>query len=169
MLYRGYKKEDQNMNKGLDVFAYIGQGFQEANSHKNNRSDRPHYGYIQPRVVDGFSEEPIEGATVVIPEINESYKTDENGYTPAIKIDIIPDPHFEKIHPKTWGEATLIAYKEGYIEYVLLHIHVWEDQDRKGPKILLFPQDNKRLDQPMSIVEGPNQIWINSLVEKYRP
>jgi hypothetical protein len=119
--------------------------------------------------VDGFSEEPIEGATVVIPETNTSYKTDEMGYTPDIRIEIVPDIRFKNINPKTWGEATLIAYKEGYIEYVLLNINIWESQNRQGPKIRLFPKENQQLDQPMSIVEGPNQLWINSLVEKYRP
>ena len=111
-------------------------------------------GYIKPQVVDGFSEEPIEGATVVIPETNTSYKTDEMGYTPDIRIEIVPDIRFKNINPKTWGEATLIAYKEGYIEYVLLNINIWESQNRQGPKIRLFPKENQQLDQPMSIVEG---------------
>ena len=165
--YGGYMNENQYMNKQLEVFGHIGQQPQSEEHQETSASGR--FGYIKPQVVDGFSEEPIEGATVVIPETNKSYKTDESGYTPDIKINVTPDPHYRNIQPKNWGEITLIVYKEGYVEYVLLHLNVWEDQNRKGPKILLFPQESKQLDQPMSIVEGPNQLWINSLVEKYRP
>lgn len=167
LLYSSYMKENQYMNKQLKVFSHIGQQAEIDNSLEVSTSEK--FGYIQPQVVDGFSEEPIEGAIVVVPETNESYKTNENGYTPNIRIKISPDTHFEKIHPKSWGETTLIVYKEGYREYVLLNLNVWEGQTRQGPKILLFPKKNQQLDQPMSIVEGPNQVWINSLVEKYRP
>lgn len=167
ILYGSYLSENQYMTKQLEVFGRIGQQPQSGEDQETSSSDR--FGYIKPQVVDGFSEEPIEGAIVVIPEINKNYKTDEKGHTPDIKIDVSPDPHYKSINPKNWGEITLIIYKEGYIEYVLLHLNVWEDQNRQGPKILLFPRDSKELDQPMSIVEGPNQIWINSLVEKYRP
>ena len=165
--YSGYINENQYINKQLEVFRHIGQ--QPKEDKYLSASSSYTFGSIQPQVVDGFSEEPIEGATVVIPEINQSYKTDEKGYTPNIRINISIDSHFKSIHPKTWGETTLIVYKEGYIEYVLLHLNVWEGQNRQGPKILLFPQNSQQLDQPMSIVEGPNQLWINSLVEKYRP
>ncbi|NLI59876.1 MAG: carboxypeptidase-like regulatory domain-containing protein [Clostridiales bacterium] len=165
--YSGYINENQYINKQIEVFSHIGQKASEKDYQEVSRSDG--FGYIQPQVVDGFSQEPIEGATVVIPEMNQTYITDEKGYTPNIRIRVSPDPHFQSIHPKTWGETTLIVYKDGYVEYVLLHLNVWEEQSRQGPKILLFPQKNKQLDQPMSIVEGPSQLWINSLVEKYRP
>jgi len=167
LLYSSYIKENQYMNKQIKVFSPLGQQFEEDNSLEVSVSEK--FGYIQPQVVDGFSEEPIEGAIVVIPETNARYKTDKNGYTPNIRVDISPDSYFEKIHPKSWGETTIIVYKEGYREYVLLNLNVWEGQTRQGPKILLFPKNNQHTDQPMSIVEGPNQVWINSLVEKYRP
>ncbi len=167
LLYNSYMKENQYMNKQLKVFSHIGHQSEEDNILEVSSSEK--FGYIRPQVVDGFNEEPIEGAVVVIPETNEKYKTDENGYTPNIRIKISPDSSFEKIHPKSWGETTLIVYKEGYREYVLLDINVWEGQTRQGPIILLFKKESQQLDQPMSIVEGPNQVWINSLVEKYRP
>ncbi len=165
MWYFGNVSENRNLARQLEVFGYIGQ--QSQSSEDDEGSNK--IGYIRPQVVNGFDETPIEGAIVVIPETNESYITDEAGFTPEIKITITPDAHFQRINPKNWGEVTLIVYKEGYIEYVLLHTNVWEGQNRKGPKILLFPKKSKQLDQPMSIVEGPNQLWINSLVEKYRP
>lgn len=165
--YGSSVQKNPYMGKQFAAFIHMGQGLGDVESVETSKADK--YGYIRPQVLDGFSDEPIEGAVVVIPETNASYRTDEKGYTPNIKIEVVPDAHYRDINPKTWGEATLIAYKEGYVEYVLLHINVWESQDRAGPKIRLFPVENQELDQPMSIVEGPNQLWINSLVEKYRP
>lgn len=165
--YSNYIYENPFMNKQLEAFSYFGRDTGTSDYQKTSAQSK--FGYMRPQVVHGFTEEPIEGAVVVIPAIKASFKTNEDGYTPNIKIEISPDGYFEEIHPKTWGETVLIAYKEGYIEYVLLHVNVWENENRKGPKILLFPKNDGSLDQPMSIVEGPNQLWINSLVEKYRP
>ncbi|HZJ82778.1 MAG TPA: hypothetical protein VFD57_03105 [Clostridia bacterium] len=165
ILYSDYRSENQFWNRQIQVFGHIS----EDSSQDASINTSPSSGFIQPQVVDGYTEQPIEGAMVVIPEIDGSYRTNEQGYTPNIPIPVTADEHFENIHPKTWGETTLIVYKEGYIEYVLFHINVWESQNRQGPKVLLFPQKSKQLDQPMSIVEGPHQLWVNSLVEKYRP
>ena len=128
-----------------------------------------HYGYIQPQVVDGFSEEPIEGAAVVIPETGQQFITARDGMTAVIRIPIQEDVHFAEISPKPWGEITLIVYREGYVEYALFHVHVWEDQTRKGPKILLFPQVEGEKHEPFTVVEGPHRLWVRELVEKYRP
>ena len=47
-------------------------------------------GTITITVKEGFSEAPLEGATVVIPEIQQSFLTDEKGQTPAIAVPIRP-------------------------------------------------------------------------------
>lgn len=68
-----------------------------------NSKYNAHYGYIQPRVVDGFSERPIEKARVVIPEIGKKFITNSEGYTPIIRVPINTDNHYQNILPKTWG------------------------------------------------------------------
>jgi len=128
-----------------------------------------HYGYIQPQVIDGFSEEPIEGAVIVIPETNQQFITAKDGLTAVIKVPIEEDVHFAEISPKPWSEITLIVYKEGYVEYVLFHTHVWENQTRNGPKIMLFPQVKGEKHEPFSVIESPHRLWVKELVEKYRP
>jgi len=128
----------------------------------------PPTGKLQPVVVDGYSEMPLENATVVIPETGERYVTDENGKTPVIEVPILEDTHFSSILKKPWGEITLLIYKEGYIEYALFHTQVWENQVRSGPKILLFPKDSEGSNEPFSLIEGPHRLWVNELVEKYR-
>lgn len=154
------------MNNGYSFFGESFNHYTEAFFHINSTHE-PYYGYIQPQVVDGFTERPIEGATVVIPELQKKFKTNTQGLTPAIQVPIIEDLHYKSILPKPWGEITLIVYKEGYVDYVLFHTHVWENQSRKGPKILLFPKSRGETD-PMAIVESPHRLWVKQLVEKFK-
>lgn len=146
-------------------YSFVGEDLHYAAVFLQNEA---HYGYIQPQVVEGFTEAPIEGAVVIIPELGKKFKTNAQGLTPVIRVPIIEDEHYKDILPKTWGEITLIVYKEGYVDYVLFHTHVWENQSRKGPKILLFPQSRNQTSDPMAIVEGPHRLWVKQLVEKYK-
>ncbi len=157
LIYSGYLKTDEYIERQVEAFNQIG------------KTASTSFGYIRPQIVDGFSERPIEGARVVIPEINKAFITNSQGQTERIKVPILVDEHFAGLHPKSWGEITLIVYKEGYNEYVLFHTHVWENQTREGPKILLFPKEEGRDSEPISIVEGPHRLWVESLVEKFRP
>ncbi|MBM7582548.1 hypothetical protein JOD02_001405 [Caldicoprobacter guelmensis] len=156
LIHNGYSFLGENFYRYADAFLQIPP------------INEPHYGYIQPHVVDGFTERPIEGAAVVIPELGKKFKTNAQGLTPAIRVPIIEDTHYKNILPKTWGEITLIVYKEGYIDYVLFHTHVWENQSRKGPKILLFPQSREEVSDPMAIIESPHRLWVKQLVEKFK-
>lgn len=149
---------NQYLSKQIEAFNAIESG-----------SNPRYYGFIQPQVVDGFSEEPIEGATVVIPEISQRFETAKDGCTAMIQVPIEEDQHFESIAPKPWGEITIIVYKEEYIDYVLFNTHVWESQTRKGPKIMLFPKAEGDKNEPFAVVEGPHRIWVKELVEKFRP
>lgn len=157
LFYSGYIPYERYVVKQIEAFNQI--------SEKENQA----FGYIQPQVVDGFSEKPIEGAVIVIPEMGEKYTTDAKGLTANIKVPIMEDLHFSEIHPKPWGEITLIVYKEGYVESVIFHLNVWENQTRKGPRILLFQGTAGEENRPMSVVEGPHRLWVNQLVKKYRP
>ncbi len=157
LFYGGYVPYDRYVLKQIEAFNAI-------------EVDAPtHFGYIVPMVVDGFSEEPLQNALVVIPETGQHFFTGEDGTTASIRIPILEDPRFSEIVPQPWGEATLIVYKEGYIEYVLLNAHIWENQTRKGPKILLFPEEAGSPSEPFAIMEGPHRMWVNELVKKYRP
>lgn len=156
--YGGYITFDRYVSKQLGLFDSLETGQDKAPLG---------FGYIQPEVVDGFTEDPIAEAEVVIPELNQRFFTGQDGLTAPIKVPIFEDEHFSNIKPKPWGEVTIIVYKEGYIEYVLLHAHVWENQSRKGPRIMLFP-DTEGNSEPFAIIEGPHRVWVKELVEKYR-
>lgn len=126
-----------------------------------------HRGSMQIEIADGQTEEPIAGATIVIPETKGTYVTGENGKTDVIALPLLEDDRFDKILTKPWGEVTLIIYKEGYTPYVLFYAQVWENQSRAGPKLYIFKDDGSS--DPFSVIEGPQRLWVNELVEKYQP
>ena len=128
-------------------------------------STHPPFGSLQIEVASGTTFAPIEGAAVVIAETGESYKTGTDGKTPLIRVPIIENTTFSHILAMPWGEVTLIVYKDGYTPYVLFHTQVWENEARQGPRIFMFEDDGSS--QPFSIVEGPQRIWVNQLVEKF--
>jgi hypothetical protein len=120
-------------------------------------------------VVEGNSEKPIAGADVVVVETGKTYSTDASGDTEAISVPVIRDTRYDNILQKPWGEVTLIIYKEGYIPYALFYLQVVGGQTCKGVKILLFEEGTTSSSEPFSIIEGPNRVWVNALIEKYRP
>lgn len=126
-------------------------------------------GSINITVRDGFSEDPLSNAQIVIPELGKTYTTDSNGSTGNIDIPILPDTRFDSIYPFVWGECTLLVYHEGYIPYALFHVAIWENQARQGPNIYLFPADPGENNQPFTVVEAPQRLWVRGLLEKFAP
>ncbi len=120
-------------------------------------------------VVEGYTETPLPDASVVVVETGKLYKTDAAGLTQVIEVPVIKDTRYDNILQKPWGEITLIIYKEGFIPYALFYLQVLEGQTREGVKILLFEHDKTQSNAPFSIIEGPNRIWVNSLVEMFQP
>jgi hypothetical protein len=126
------------------------------------------FGSVEFVVVDGFSEEPLKQAKVVIIETGEIYYTDEFGKTPKVLVPIIRDRRYDKIIPKPWGEISVIIYKEEYLEYALFYLQVFEGETREGIKILMFKQEDASSANPFSIIEGPNRLWVNELINIYQ-
>lgn len=120
-------------------------------------------------VEDGPSQKPLENACVVIPETSGCYYTDANGKTETIKVPIMEDGSYGGILPKPWGEITLLVYKQGYVGCAIFHVNVYENQTRSGPTVLLFPVTPDVGDQPFTLTEAPNRIWVNELLKKFKP
>ena len=120
-------------------------------------------------VVEGYTDDPIQNAKVVILETGKVYTTDKNGETEIIEVPFIRDTRYDDIIPKTWGEISLIVYKEGFLPYALFYLQVAEGEIRSGVKILLFEKNSTDSSEPFSIIEGPNRAWVNELVNRYQP
>ena len=126
------------------------------------------YTTLIPCVLDGETDRPISDAQVVALETGKVYSTDETGHTPPIRIPVSQDAHFTSILPKPWSEASLIAYCKGYTPYAVFYLQVYPGKTRSGPNLYLFPA--QRADQsPLSVIEGPDHVWIEELVRKYQP
>lgn len=121
------------------------------------------------KVVEGYSESPIEGASVVVVDTGDVYTTDENGMTQEIEVPFVRDTRYDKIIPKPWGEVSIIIYKEGFLPYALFYLQVLEGETRQGVKILLFEKGISESSEPFSIIEGPNRLWVNELIDKFKP
>ena len=125
-------------------------------------------GAIIVQVQDGWEKTPIEGASVVIPEIGFSCTTDINGHTQRIAIEPMQRDESDVL-PKTWDEVTVLIYKAGYVESALFHVQIWSGQTRTGPVVYLFPITIGGNNLPFSLTEGPQRLWVSQLLDKYRP
>lgn len=121
------------------------------------------------KVVEGYTESPIEGASVVIIETGEVYRTNSEGLTDVIEVPMVRDTRFDNVIPKPWGEVSMIIYKEGFVPYALFYLQVIENETREGVKILLFEKGITDSNEPFSIIEGPNRLWVNELIKMYQP
>ena len=117
-----------------------------------------------PIVIDGQTRLPIEDAVIVIPEANASFVTAADG-SPADPIRIPYRKADSAVFPKSWCEVTLLVYAEGYAPYALFYLQLSENTLRKGPTVMLFPDQG----EAFSIIEGPPEIWVENLLEKYQP
>ncbi|NLB61345.1 MAG: carboxypeptidase-like regulatory domain-containing protein [Clostridiales bacterium] len=123
------------------------------------------FGLMRVTVRDGFSDEPIEGAIVVIPETNQQYVTDKEGKTELIQVPLIRDKHHSKLLKQDYGLTTVLVYCDGYVPYALFFTHVENGTMRNGPNVWLFPEPG----DPFVIIEAPKGDWCNELIEMYRP
>lgn len=119
-------------------------------------------------VVDGFTEQPLKGARVVIPEAGQSALTDAQGKTGVLQAPIAVDTVYQNILPKSWGEITLLVYYPGYIDCAIFHVNITQDRTRQGPTVLMFPLDADGSNQPFTLIESPNRQWVQELLNKYR-
>lgn len=126
------------------------------------------YATLIPCVIDAHTEAPLEHAQVVVLETGKTYQTDATGHTPPIRVATSSDAHFQNILPKPWSEVSLIAYCDGYTPYAVFYLQVYPGQTRNGPNLYLFSDSGENA-PPLSIIEGPDDAWVQELVRKYKP
>lgn len=115
-------------------------------------------------VYDGFTLEPIENAKVVIPEIDKTLYTGTDGKTDIITVPVLPDEHYNELKKQEYGRITVLVYADGYLPYGLFFAHVYPDTTR-SPNIWLFEDDGG---EPFVIIESPNPVWANEIIERYK-
>lgn len=126
-------------------------------------------GQFKLKVLDGVTKEPVEKASVVLPQIGKTYRTGADGQTEDITVPIFTDALYDDIQKQDWGSVCVLVYADGYVPYALFGMQVESGKKRLGPTILIFQEGATGSDAPLSIVEAPQRAWVNALVEKYQP
>lgn len=124
-------------------------------------------GFMRVRVVDGMTDEPICGATVVAPEAGLSCPTDADGLTRVMELPCVPDPSLDALCPLDEGRVALIVYAEGYVPYLLLYARVLPGRERETPTVYMFADDGSL--PVFEVVEAPPMEWAERVAERYRP
>jgi len=126
-------------------------------------------GTLSIRVLDGWSDGPIENARVVIPETGDVSMTDADGRTEPISVPILYDRHYANILPQHWGTVTLLIYADGYYAQAVYGVRTEKDTVRSDLIIRMFPGDGSMGEKPFVLVESPDSDWVCELLHRYGP
>lgn len=121
-------------------------------------------GVIRVRVLDGYTDLPIAGACVTVPETEERFITNSDGMTEAMRLPVMPDPQYDSLAPSASGRITLLVRAEGRTPYLLLYARVTPDSERRID-VLLFPDDGSI--PVFTVIEAPDGEWCERLVQRY--
>ena len=113
-------------------------------------------------------DEPLGDVRVIVPEAGYSGATGQSGSSGKITVPVIRDASFDSIVPRDWCEVSAIFYKSGYAPYAVFYLQVREGQCRENVEILMFKTSSLSSDRALSIIEGPDRAWVDTVVEKYR-
>jgi len=126
------------------------------------------YGHLALTVLDAYDLRPLSGAEVILPEVGLRGSTDHHGKLSFFGIPLLKNPVQNALLPQSWGECSLLVYKDGYRDYALFHMQLDPNRIRRGPTVYLFP-DTEESDGPISVIESPRDPWIEELLDLYRP
>jgi len=128
-------------------------------------SSIPVQAYLKITVLDIRTHEPLENATVCIPETGIYYTTDKFGRTPTIDVPYLKNGQYDNIKERNWGDITILAYKQGYVDYLVFYIMVTKDKTRHVT-LTLAPYTEGS--QPYIIIESPDDQWAKDIINKYK-
>ena len=124
----------------------------------------PPIGEIRIAVFDGKTGEAVENANICVLECEKYYKTDENGYSPKMRVGTKDDtdrPPFSR------AKVTLLVYKEGYVDTLVFGVEVYDGICRLGPTVRLFPKiaGEETIGKQYDF---PDEKLLRTVIEKYR-
>jgi len=114
--------------------------------------------------VEDLQGNPVQDVLVCAPQYAVRAHTDMRGKA-ELQLPVVPDPAYDAILPKTWGEVALVIYKETYTPCVMLDVHVYADRARAGPRIVLHAAQEGQT-APLLLYETPDTAWAGALAER---
>lgn len=111
---------------------------------------------------------PIDNATVCVIETRKYYQTNKKGLTENIVLPVIVNPNFNVSAPQTWGEVTLLVYKNGYADAICFRTKIYPNTTRVGCVVFLPPIINDGDNQPIINQELPPDEYIRDLIRLFK-
>jgi hypothetical protein len=121
--------------------------------------------YLKIKIIDLKTREPLENATVCIVETSKYYTTDKQGNTPTIQVPYLKNSNFDNVLERPWGDITILAYKDGYVDYLVFYIMV---QKNKTRYLTLTLAPYSVGSKPYLIIESPDDAWAKEIIKKYK-
>lgn len=123
---------------------------------------------LQMRVVDTFTQKGIDGAGCVIGETGQRIETNNAGVAPVIQAPVYRHPRLEQMLAEVHGALTVICYKNGYRDAIVMGVRMHEDVLAE-PEIWMTPiGPNDRRIEPTLYQMPIHRVWQVQLVDKYR-
>lgn len=127
------------------------------------------YGHMDIRVYDAVTSAPISDAYIVLPQSDQTYKSDSLGRVHAYGVPLDTEVILSRMVTQPYGNATILAYKEGYIPCCIFYVQLYSDHIRSGPNIYMFAKSNNSELSATTFIESPSEEWVKSLIDKYAP
>ena len=134
----------------------------------NNSIDYNSTGNVIVQVIDDFTNEPIEGATVCILETRHYEMTNKYGSTNSIEVPIIKNKNFDLYLKRTWGEITVLVYKNGYADNISFYNLIMPNTTRAGLIIRMKEIINSEDNSPTISLNKPTPEWTETLIKLYK-
>jgi hypothetical protein len=125
-------------------------------------------GSVQIKVLESATLAPVLNATVCIIETRTYEQTDKYGNTAKITVPIISNSNFDISHPRTWGEITILVYKQGYSSLISFYNQVYPSTTRVGLVCYLSPIINSTDPSIITNAVTPDADWTELLVALYK-
>ena len=112
-------------------------------------------------IVTDINDRAVHNALVTV-ESHSGFYTDNNGYSPVIRLDGVENSYDKSI--TDWYTVTVTVSIEGYVDTVVLNCVVYAQQTRTL-NVRIYPVDSSEL-SVVCYVESPPDSYLQSLFAK---
>ena len=120
------------------------------------------------RVRDGFRGAPVENARVTLLRTGRRFLTAADGSTERIAVPILRDANADLARSLRggWDEAALFIRADGYVDTLVLHVAVRENETREIT-VDLFQTSDVPGQDVVVIGDAPPEEWIERVQKRF--
>ena len=123
---------------------------------------------LRVRVIDGRSQQPLQGAEVVILETEQRVTTGRDGYTQWVDAPVFRNPRLRPLVAEIHGQLGVIAYKNGYRDSIHMGIRMHEGTQSETTVWMykIGPGDDRI--EPVLYEVPYHHLWLVELADRFR-